>query len=276
MTFERTQLVAIARAEREGLGRTIQYASPESWEQASACPGWWNRDVIAHMAAQDHVAAQLLGDEDPEELDAYRALLDGEPFTIDGFNAWVVNRRSGLAYREVLTHWGRAADLLLDRAADLSDETWNSKRVSWLAGDIGVPYLVQSRIVEWWLHGDDVRLGAGMEPRVQHWPIHVTNDLGIRMLPWALTRAGFAFRDMSLQVDLEGAGGGSWHWGLAPGEVPREDQKADAYVQGRALAFALVAGRRMDPGAFLDDGSLVIGGDEDLAGVILQHLRAYP
>jgi len=231
---------------------------------------------MAHLAAQDHAAAQLLGEEDPVELDEYRATLAGEPFTVEGFNTYVVNRRSGLSYREVLTHWGRAADLLLDRAADLSDEQWRGMRVPWLAGQIGVPYLLQSRVVEWWLHGDDCRLGAGMEPRVQHWPIHLTIDLAIRMLPWALGRAGLSMTGRSIQVDLEGAGGGTWLWGLAPGEAPEEGRKADAYVQGRALAFGLVCGRRMPAVEYLDDGNLVIGGDEELADVVLQHIRAYP
>jgi uncharacterized protein (TIGR03083 family) len=268
-------LVAAARAEREGLGRTVQYAPPESWEQPSACPGWWNRDVMAHLAAQDYAGAQLLVGEEPTELTEYRASLGDDPFTIDGFNARVVNARSGLPYREVLTHWGRAADLVCERAADLPEDDWNDRHVDWLAGEIGVGYLIQSRVVEWWVHGEDIRAGAGMEERVQHWPIFLTNDLAIRMLPFSLGRAGRSFPGRSVQVDLEGVGEGSWHWGLSPRETPPEDKKPDAFVEGRGLAFALVAGRRHEAGAFLDDGNLVIGGDEDLALAVLTNLRAF-
>jgi len=275
VSLSRTELIAAARAEREGLGRTVQYAPPESWETPSACPGWWNRDVMAHLAAQDYAAAQLLGDETPQELAEFRESLGGEPIDVEAFNALLVNRRSGLHPREVLTHWGRAADLLLERAAELPVDDWSTRRASWLAGDIGIPYLLQSRVIEWWLHGEDVRAGVRMSPRIQHWPIYLTNDLAIRMLPWALARAGLTPQGLSVQVDLEGAGGGSWHWGLGAGEVPDEDEKPDAFIEGRALSLALVAGRRVAFEAPLDEGNLLVGGDESLAEAILEHIRAY-
>jgi uncharacterized protein (TIGR03083 family) len=275
MSPPRTQLIGAARAEREGLGRTIQFAPAAAWEAPSACPGWWNRDVMAHMASQDYSAAQALAGERPEELDDYRNGLDAS-FSIDAYNALIVNRRSGLPYREVLSQWGRAADMLLEAAAGLSEEAWSSRRIDWLAGDIGVPYLLQSRVVEWWLHGDDIRLAAGMELRIQHWPIHLTNDLAIRMLPWSLARAGVAASGYSVGIDLEFAGGGHWHWGLGAGEVPDERAKPDAFIEGRALDFAKVAGRRLPAERALEEGTLVVGGDEALADAVLEHVRAYP
>jgi hypothetical protein len=99
--------------------------------------------------------------------------------------------------------------------------------------------------------------------------------MGIRMLPWALGRAGLDLRGLSVQVDLEGAGYGSWHWGLGAGEIPPEDKKPDAYIQGRALQFALVAGRRLPADEVLDAGTLVVGGEAALGELILTHIRAY-
>jgi uncharacterized protein (TIGR03083 family) len=58
--IDRGTLIGLAHAERQRLGRVIQFAPPESWEQPRACEGWWNRDVMAHLAAQDTAAAQLL------------------------------------------------------------------------------------------------------------------------------------------------------------------------------------------------------------------------
>ena len=72
-----------------------------------------------------------------------------------------------------------------------------------------------------------------------------------------------------------GVGEGTWHWGVSPREMPAEDKKPDAFVEGRALAFALVAGRRVAATSYLDDGNLVIGGDEDLAGAVLDNLHAF-
>ena len=273
--LDREGLLGIAHAERQRLGRTVQYAEPETWEQPSACPGWWNRDVLAHLGAQDTAAAQLLAGEPAVEIDEYRASIGIEPLDVDGLNTFLVNHRAGLGYREVLGLWGRAADALLALAAKLSDEEWNERRIPWLSGEIAPRYLIQSRIVEWWVHGEDVRATNGLGPQIQHWPVFLTADLGIRMLPWALARAGLSFSELSVHVDLEGAGEGTWHWGLGAGEAPPADKEPDAYICGRAPQFALVAARRLSPDDVLDSGNVVLGGDEGVARTVLEHIRCY-
>ena len=272
--MEQTQLTGIAHAERTRLGRTIQYTEPAAWDQPSPCRGWTNRDVMAHLAAQDTAAAQAIGGESAAELDAFREANGGELW-VDGFNEWSIGVRAELPARQILTDWGRAADLFCARAADLPAERWAGTRVTWLAGDIGARYLVRSRIIEWWLHGEDLREGTGQQANPQHWPVHLTCDLGVRMLPYSLGQAGLAFPGASVQVDLSGMGAGSWHWSLSAGESPGQDEKPDAWIEGRALAFALVAGRRNPAEAYLDDGNLVIGGDEELAWTVLKHVRVF-
>ncbi len=272
--MERTQLIGILHAERERLGRTIQYTAPATWGSPSPCAGWTNHDIISHLAAQDTAAAQVMGGEAAEEFGAFREANGGELW-VDGLNEWAIGVREDLPTLQIAGDWGRAADLFCARVADVPSDVWSSRRVPWLAGEIGVRYLAQSRIIEWWLHGEDLREGTGQEPNPQHWPIHLTCDMGIRMLPYALGLAGLSLPGMSVQVDLSGMGYGSWHWGLAPRESPPEDKKPDAWIEGRALAFALVAGRRIPAEAYLDDGTLVIGGDEELATVILRTIRAY-
>jgi uncharacterized protein (TIGR03083 family) len=271
---ERNELVGIAHAERQRLGRTIQYVAPAGWDAPSPDEGWTNRDVMAHLAAQDTAVAQLMDGGQAEEFDAFRTANGGD-FWVNGFNEWAVELRREVPTREILTTWGRAAEVFLEHAADMSDDEWSTRRISWVAGDIGVRYLIQSRIIEWWVHGEDIRLGAGLEPNLQHWPIYLTNDMGIRMLPYSLGVAGLSFPGATVQVDLEGMGGGSWHWGLAGRESPPEDKKPDAFIQGRGYPFCLVAARRVAADHFLDDGNLVIGGDEDLAVAVLQNIRAY-
>jgi uncharacterized protein (TIGR03083 family) len=275
VSLDRETLLGIAHAERQRLGRTIQFADPETWEQPSALPGWWNRDVMAHLAAQETAAAQILKGDPSEEFEEYRAQLDGNPFTVDGFNGWAVARRSGQPTREVLVTWGKGADVTLAYAGLLSEDDWEKKRFPWLAGEIAARYLIQSRIVEWWVHGEDMRATNGLGPEYQHWPIHLTIDMGIRMLPWALAQEGLDFTGYSVQVDVEGAGGGTWHWGLGAGEVPPADKKPDTTIVGRAPHLALVAARRIPANEVLASGNLVTGLDAQLGARILRHLRAY-
>jgi uncharacterized protein (TIGR03083 family) len=274
MTLDRTRMLGIAHAERARLGRTIQYAAASVWDDASVCAGWRNRDVVAHLAAQDTAAAQLVGGEPAAEFEAFREANDGELW-VNGFNEWSVRTRADLPARQLIDDWGRAAHAFLAFCARLDDEGWRTSRVDWVAGEIGVRYLVQSRVIEWWLHGEDLRESAALGENPQHWPVFLTNDLAIRMLPFALAQAGLSLPGRSVQVDVEGVGEGTWHWGLAPRETPAEDKKPDAFIQGRGLAFALVAGRRHEASTFLDEGNLVIGGDEDLALAVLANLRAF-
>ncbi len=280
MTIDRAQLVGIAHAERQRLGRMIQYAEPDTWEQPSAAAGWWNRDVMAHLAASDTAAAQLIAGEPPEELDAYRATLGEAPFTTDGWNAWSVNRRAGFDVRTILETWGAAAESLLVYAARLTDDEWRDTRFPWLAGDIAATYLLQSRIVEWFLHGEDMRatngVAGGWQVNWEHWPVHLTIDLGVRMLPWALAQAGHDLSGRTIKLDVSGAGAGTWHWGLGTGEVPNKATVPDAVIVGRAPQMALVAGRRLDPDEVLASGVLVTAGDSDLADLVLRTIRAYP
>jgi len=276
----RERLLGIAHAERQRLGRMVQFAEPETWELPSAAAGWWNRDVMAHLAAGDTAAAQLVAGDAAEELEEYRRELADQPFTADGWNAWTVSRRSGIETREILDTWGRAAEAFLVYAARLDDDKWRDARYPWIAGDIAPTYLVQSRVVEWFLHGEDMRaangVAEGWQIGWQHWPVHLTIDLGVRMLPWALQQAGHDLRGMSVQIDVSGTGSGSWHWGLGVGEVPDPDRKPDALIVGRAPQFALVAGKRLPPDEVLAAGTVVLGGDVELADLIVRSIRAYP
>ena len=274
MSVDRSTMLGAARAERERLGRTIQFAAPDVWDTDSVCEGWLNRDIVAHLAAQDVAAAQLVAGEPSVEFDAFRVANGGELW-VSGFNEWAVKTRADVSARQLITDWGKAADAFLILTSRLSDDDWLSTKLEWVAGEIGTRYLVQSRIIEWWFHGEDIREGAGLEENPQHWPVHLANDLAIRMLPYSLGLAGMAFPGRSVGVELEGVGGGSWHWGLAPRESPPREKKPDAFVQGRASAFALAAGRRVTATSFLDDGTLVVGGDEELAIAVLEHLRAF-
>jgi uncharacterized protein (TIGR03083 family) len=277
VSLSRQELIGIAHAERQRLGRTIQYAPGESWELPSACAGWWNRDVVAHMGGQDTAAAHLLRGDPAEELDAYRTTLGSDhAFTVDGLNAFLVNNRSGLPHRDVLNTWGQAAKATLDYAAALPEEEWRDQRFPWLLGAIAARYLVQSRVVEWWVHGEDIRATTGLGPQIQHWPIFLTVDMGVRMLPWTLGEAGIDLQGASVQIDLEGAGEGSWHWGLGAGESPPPDKKPDALIQGRAPQFALLAAHRLSVDDVLDSGNVVLGGETDVAETVVRHIRAYP
>jgi uncharacterized protein (TIGR03083 family) len=276
MSIEHQDLLGISRHEREALGRTIQYTPPEAWPAASPIEGWRNRDVVAVLAATEVAAATVLGGEEPAEVQEYLKTEQGrsDP-TLEGFNRFAVARRAEAPVFQVIREWGAAADLALGRASRVDEENWKGHRVPWFAGEIPVRFLVQARVAEWWLRGEDLRTGAGLLPRSEHWPIYALNDLAIRALPWALGLAGLSFRGKSVLIELEGAGGGRWHHGLGPREVPAEGRRPDATIGGRAYQFAMVAARRVAADDYVEDGTLVVGADDELALTVLRSLRVF-
>lgn len=276
MTLDRKWLLGSARSEREALGRTIQYTPPDRWEEESASAGWRNSDIVAHLAASEVAAAAVMGGEEPAEAEEFIKELEDEPFTFEAFNEYTVRRRAEESLGALVKEWGQAADLFLVRASKIPPEEWRTRKVRWLVEEIGASYLVQSRVSEWWLHGEDIRAGAGLQPRYEHEPVFCINDLAVRMIPYALSVAGVSYPGASVRVDLDAAGGGSWHWGTESRQMPSPKKRPDAYIEGRAWAFAMVAGRRVPADYYLGEGILVTGGDISLADTILQHLRAFP
>ena len=59
-------------------------------------------------------------------------------------------------------------------------------------------------------------------------------------------------------LTVEGSGGGEWHFGLAPREVPGPGKTPDAVIEGRGDVFAQVASRRAPAEPLVADGSLVL------------------
>ena len=275
MTLDREWLLAVARAEREALGRTVQYTAPEAWEADSPCEGWRNKDVLAHLAAAEVAAAAIVAGEEATEVEEYRKTLEGRPFRGTEWNDWTVARRRDVPTLQLATEWGRAADLLLARAGKATDEEWRDRMVAWTTGEIRLGYLIQARVAEWWAHGEDIREGGLLPPRGEHPPIYVLNDLAIRMIPYALSQEGLSYPGRSVQIELEGVGEGRWHQGLEAGKTPAEGKRPDAYIEGRGYEFASVAAKRADPDTALYEGVIQTGGDLEIAEAILRSLRSF-
>jgi uncharacterized protein (TIGR03083 family) len=274
--LERKWLIGTAKAERDAFGRSIQYTPPDAWDNESPSVGWRNRDIVSHLAGSDVAAAALLGGEAPSEIEEFLKTRRGDDsLPVDELNDFMVRNRAETPLRATALEWGRAADLYLRRAADHSPEEFESRKIPWVGGEIRLPYMVQSRVMEWWFHGEDLREGGGNPPRLEHPPIYCVNDLAVRMIPYGLGLAGLSFPGRSIRIDLEGVGEGSWHWGLAPRETPPPDKEPDALITGRGHAFALVAGRRMPAEYYLAEGILLTGGDDALAETVLVHLRVF-
>lgn len=274
--MDRDALLGVARHERDALGRTVQYTPPERWLEESPIEGWRVKDVLAHLAASEVTAGALLGEEEAAELDEYRKSLDREEVTPDGWAEWSVARRGDEAPVALGLEWGRAADLVLTRAAAASDEDWRGREIPWVAGDIRLRYLVQARVAEWWVHGEDIREGAALPPRLEHPAVFAVNDLAVRLIPYSLSVAGMEIPDKVIRITLQGVGEGTWLASTDAGREVADETAVDAEIVGRGHAFASVAGGRADADVCLYEGLLNIGGNVDVGEAVLHTLRSFP
>jgi hypothetical protein len=101
------------------------------------------------------------------------------------------------------------------------------------------------------------------------------NDLAVQLIPYSLSREELTFADASVEIDLDGVGGGRWHQPADPGQLSA-GKKPDAFIHGEGYAFASVAGSRADADFCLYEGVLNIGGDIELAEAVLHTLRSAP
>lgn len=136
-------------------------------------------------------------------------------------------------------------------------------------------YLVQARVAEWWIHGEDIREGGRLPPRREDPPIYTVNDFAIRLIPYSLSLADISHGDKTVRIELQEAGEGTWLQSTGTGDAPK-GADPDAYIVGEGYAFASVAGGRADADFCLYEGVLNIGGDIELAEDVLNTLRAWP
>ena len=242
------------------LGRMIQFAEPDTWENperrrpAGGTATWWPTSARTTPPSRSCSRASR-----PRRSTTYRATLgEGAELDIDGFNAWsvgaTVRPRRARGHRH-LGHGPPTPRIAYAAAArrpapGATTVTRGSRARS------RPRFLVQSQVVEWFLHGEDMRATNGVrdgwQQRWQHWPVHLTIDMAVRMLPWQLARRGIDLPGASLLIEAEGAGEGRWHWGLSPDEVPAPRARAPTVViKAQAPQLALVVGpaARRRPGA---------------------------
>ena len=276
MVLDREWLLGVARMEREALGRSIQYANPDLWENPSPWRGRPAADILCHLAADEIASAALLGGEEPTEMEEWRKSVPDEDASPDVWIEWSTARRLQQHPLRTALEWGRAAELVLARASKLSTQDWRDRQVRWTAGDLRAGYFVQARVVQWWLHGQDILQGTRQALRREHPPTYVVNDFAVRLIPYALSLEGHSFPGRCVHVELDQVGEGVWLQGLEAGYLPDRDLDPDVVITGHGPWFALLATRRVEAEQVLYEGTVNIGGDVGMGEAILRSLRAFP
>ncbi len=127
MTIDReTDARHRARRARSGSAARSSTRLPAPGTPTASAPGWQNRDIVAHLAAQEIAAAQLLNGDPAVEFDAFREANDGELW-VNGFNEWAVKTRAEIPDPRAHAPTGaRPPTRSSTLAARLSDDEWRT------------------------------------------------------------------------------------------------------------------------------------------------------
>ena len=224
------QLVSDLRSTGADLSGTLHSLDPVQGAAPSLCTGWTVRDVVLHLVVGDDLALRALEGERPlpEPTDDDEVLRD-------------------LAVRMVRAH----GDVPLDEAVAMSDdrrarmlaavaqldEADLLREVPWAATGVSRRALVQSRLMETWIHGWDLRRPLGI-PQPFDDRVWWVSDLAVRTLPYAFAKERRHPPAGTVRVTLDGPGGGTWERRLPDGG------EGTVTVSGPSWAWLVLAGRR--------------------------------
>jgi uncharacterized protein (TIGR03084 family) len=226
--------LAAQHAELDGL---LAGLSDVAWATpAPQCPGWSIADVVLHLAQTHELAVASAEDKFADVVAAGAGRGSrGDAFSdVDAAADVMVARERSTTPAALLQRWRDAAGAER-RALERCDP---HHRVQWVSGDLAARTLATTRLAETWIHSGDVAdaLGVKLTPTARLW--HVAR-LAWRTLPYAFAREGQSLNG-PVAVLLTAPDGSAWTF-AEDGAPPRTT------VEGPALDFCLVAGRRLDP-----------------------------
>ena len=259
MTLDR---VAAVKGERDAIVSFLHTLSEEDWNRPSACAGWTVKDVVSHMGAAAHGfftpwVLGLLASKDVEahnDADVEKRRSWEPAKVLKEYEKW--SQRAGVAHAALQKPGLRSLPIKL--------------------AEVGTypAYLLTSAIVfDSGLHlRHDMASALGRAV-----PACDANALAIT-LEWmfaglsGMTGQGLSWLQGPVEVNLVGAGGGTWT--VAPGKKGKVTVTAAAApdavarIEGDAATFPVWGTRRQ---AWRDAG-LSLKGDEDLAIRFLDDL----
>jgi len=216
---------------------TVKALDPDDYSEPTP-NGLGARDLVAHLAAQDSLVAQVIDRTVVPEVTEVE---------VDARTAKFVERFRDCPIDDVIEVWIRSADAVQTWSRD---DSTPASTISWLGLDLPRNNVLVARAFENWIHRDDLRRVQG---RVAESPptaeMHEVTNLALSTLPFALLTSGNSRPGKVARIVLTGPGGGTWTFGMG-GERVQPDISPDVTLTATALDWCLVAGERLDPAQF--------------------------
>ena len=230
-------ILADLAAEHADLDAVVAPLSAAEWATPTPAEGWTVHDQVGHLSYFDGEAQRAIID--PEGFAASLADIASDP---DGWMVRSVERGRATPPRELLAWWRDQRARLLEVGRPLDPRA----RIAWYGPPMSVLSFFSARLMETWIHGQDVVDALGVERQPTHRLRHVAH-IAVRARGFNYAQRGQALPQGEVRVELRAPDGSLWAWGA--------EDAADR-VSGEALDFCLLATQRRH----LLDTDLVVEG----------------
>jgi uncharacterized protein (TIGR03083 family) len=237
------------------------------WEVTTECPGWTVRDNVAHVVGTE---SMLLGRPQPT--------VDVPPYEhvhnpIGEFNeSWVEAYRQR-SPAEVLADLVEVTGARSEQLAAMSEDEFAAE--SWTpAGQSTYSRFMRIRVFDCWLHEQDIRRALGRPGAQSGLAAEAALDEVVEAMGYIVGKKGGAPDGSTVVVEVIGptartitvhVDGRARVVDEAPGAVT-------ATVRLPLGEFMALAGGRADPLRLLDDGTVEVAGDVELATRVASNL----
>lgn len=272
MTPTRDDTIAKLRDVWTSLTGLVTTLDAADWDRPTDCPGWSVRDHLAHLVAFEQ---QLAGH-------------DGSSAELDETPAWVrnelgaANERAVAAWRtrpvaELVETWTRTVDERLAQLTAATDEELAAE--SWTPlGPGSVLDLMQVRILDHWIHEQDIRRATGRPGHASGPAAEHTIDRMLAGLPMVVGKRAAAPDGASVVLELTGPVHREHTVTVRGGRARPDDRPASptAVLTTDSGTFTELASGRGDPAATIEAARVTWSGDAALARKVAENLNIMP
>jgi uncharacterized protein (TIGR03084 family) len=237
MAAELSVLVDDLVTESVALRGVLDQLGPAKWSLPTPATGWSVGDHVSHLAYFDEMTLQSLVD--PDQFRRHAELLTAGGGDFPDRIAAEHRLRSGTD----LLAWFLDARAVLVNAYRGVDPV---RRLPWYGPDMTPASSITARLMETWVHGQDIVDALGVERAPSNRLRHIAH-LGIRAVPYSFSVNHLPPPTQPIAVQLTAPDGDTWSWGPTDA-VDR--------VTGDAMDFCLVVTQRRHR----DDTGLVVTG----------------
>ena len=220
-----TSILVDLDAEHDDLDRIVAPLDAAAWETPTPAEPWAVRDQIGHLAHFDREAMRAI--EDPQAFTAGLAEIVADP---QGWMDRTLAEGRALPPPELLQLW-RERRAALPAAAEGLDP---KARIPWYGPPMGALSFLSARLMETWVHGQDVADALGVERTPTARLRHIAH-IAVRARAFNYAQHQTPLPEGEVRVELAAPGGETWAWG---------PEAAAGRVSGDAEEFCLVTTQR--------------------------------